>query len=97
MLWWLTFRGGGAVVIEGQSIAHARLLASVNDLGRAAHFVEGHPIDPEFVELIPEDSILRKLSPREADELLKLLKHGPRKYGVKPGQKSQATLADRRI
>jgi hypothetical protein len=79
-LWWLTFRGGGAVIIEGISIAHARLLAAVNEFGRASNFIEGYPIDPEFIELIPEDYIGRELLPAEAKELLELLKHGSLKY-----------------
>jgi hypothetical protein len=38
-LWWLKFRGGRAVIIEGESLAHARLLVAVNELGRTSHFI----------------------------------------------------------
>jgi hypothetical protein len=70
ILWWLSFRGGPAVIIEGKSAAHARLLAVANELGRASHFVEGFPIDSELVELIPENATFRTLPPVEAGKLL---------------------------
>jgi hypothetical protein len=28
MLWWLKFRDGSAVILEGESVSHARLLAA---------------------------------------------------------------------
>jgi hypothetical protein len=87
-LWWLKFRGGRAVIIEGESLAHARLLVAVNELGRTSHFIEGYPVDPEFVEMIPQDWIGRKLSPDEASDLFKLLKDAPRGYIAKSGQQS---------
>jgi hypothetical protein len=37
-MWWLTFFGGDAVIIEAASLAHARLLAAA--LGRASHFAK---------------------------------------------------------
>jgi hypothetical protein len=72
--WWLSLRGGSAVIIEAESMAHARLLAVVNDIGRASHFTDGYPIDPHLLELIPEELIERKLSPAEANELLDQLR-----------------------
>jgi hypothetical protein len=90
ILWWLSFRGGSAVIIEGKSIAHARLLAVVNELGRASHFVEGFPIESELVELIPEDATFRTLPADEARELLKLLRDGSRQRGTRPGHQSRA-------
>ena len=36
--WWLTFRGGSAVIVEGNSVTHARVLAVANELGRASQF-----------------------------------------------------------
>jgi hypothetical protein len=91
MLWWLTFRGGAAVIIEGESIAHARRLATVNELGRASHFVAGYPINPELVELIPDDATFRELRPVEAGELLKLLRGSP-KCGANLVQQTQPLL-----
>jgi hypothetical protein len=78
-LWWLAFRDGSAVIIEGKSLTHARLLAAADLLSRASQFSDGYPIDPEFVELIPADATFRQLSPMEAAELLELLKHGARR------------------
>jgi hypothetical protein len=78
-LWWLTFRDGDAVIIEGESLSHARLLAVANDLCKASHFVEGYPVDPALVEMIPEDFIWRRLSRQQASDMLKVLKDGPRK------------------
>jgi len=71
-LWWLAFRDGCAVIIEGKSLAHARLLAAANQLARASQFSAGYPIDPEFEGLIPHNATFRNLSPVEAGELLRL-------------------------
>jgi hypothetical protein len=73
-LWWLMFRGGGAAIVEGESIGHARLLAVVNDLCRASHFLEGYSIDPD-----PDDFIWRRLSRQQASDMLEILKDSPRK------------------
>jgi len=81
-LWWLAYSGEGAVIIEGKSLTHARLLAAAHELGRASQFLTGHPIDPELVQLIPAGFISRTISPDEAGELLILLKNGARKYGA---------------
>jgi hypothetical protein len=72
--WWLRLRGGGAAIVEAESMVHARLLAVVNDIGRASHFTDGYPIDPHLLEMIPEDFIERTLSPVEADGLLDRLR-----------------------
>jgi hypothetical protein len=84
--WWLSLRGGSAVIVEAESMAHARLLAVVNDMGRASHFTDGYPIDPHLVELIPEELIERKLSPAEADELLDQLRMSELNGGEPLGQ-----------
>jgi hypothetical protein len=73
-LWWLEFFGGRAVIIEGESLAHARLLATVNEFGRASQFVGGYAIDSHLMELIPEDYIGRTLSRTDADDLLQQLR-----------------------
>jgi hypothetical protein len=93
-LWWLVLRDGGAVIVEGESIAHARLLAVMNELGRASQFDEGYLIDPDLSAMIPEDFIFRKLSPEEASEMLTVLKDGPpRQYIANPSRQPEIALA----
>lgn len=75
-MWLLSFRDTGAAIIEAESMAHARLLVAVKGLVRASHFVEGCQIDPEYIPLIPGDTIGRRLSADEAHDLLMLLKRG---------------------
>jgi hypothetical protein len=75
-LWWLEFLGGRAVIIEGESSAHARLLATVNGFGRASQFIDGYAIDAHLTELIPADSIGRTLSRADANDLLRQLRLG---------------------
>ena len=71
----------GAVIVEGESITHARVLAVANELGRATQFDDGYAIDPDLAEMIPEDFIWRKLSPKEASDLLNKLREGPPRHG----------------
>jgi hypothetical protein len=73
-LWWLKFLGGRVVIIEGESLAHARLLATVNEFGRASQFIDGYAIDSHLMELIPADYIGRTLSRADADDLLRQLR-----------------------
>jgi hypothetical protein len=47
-MWWLSFLGGGVVIMEAASLAQARLIAVVNGFGRASQFVEGYPIDAQL-------------------------------------------------
>jgi hypothetical protein len=77
-LWWLEFLKGQAVIIEGESLAHARLLATVNEFGRASQFIDGYAIDPHLIELIPADYIGRTLSRADANDLLEQLRLGNR-------------------
>jgi hypothetical protein len=79
-MWWLSFLGGGVVIMEAASLAQARLLAVVNELGRASQFVEGYSINSDLAALIPDESIGQILTPVEARRLLKLMKYGPQKY-----------------
>ena len=72
-LWWLEFFGGRVVIIEGESLAHARLLATVNEFGRASEFIGGYAVDSHLMELIPADYIGRTLSSADADDLLQQL------------------------
>ena len=73
-LWWILFRGGGAAIIEAETLTHARILAVVKQCGWASHFVEGYEIDTDLAEAIPGDLIGRKLSRDEADEVLEALR-----------------------
>jgi hypothetical protein len=88
--WWLSLRGGSAVIIEAESMAHARLLAVVNDIGRASHFTDGYPIDPHLLRLIPGELIERKLSPAEANGLLDRLRTSERD-GAEPLERMAAS------
>jgi hypothetical protein len=81
-MWWLTCFGGDVVIIEAASLAHARLLAAANVLGRASHFAEGHSISSGLATLIPDNFLRRILSPTETQQLLKLFEPG--KYVVDP-------------
>jgi hypothetical protein len=76
-MWWLLFRDGGVVIIGASSLAHARLLAAANGLGRASHFVEGIFIDTERLPPIPSEFIGRMLSPIEARQVEEILNRGP--------------------
>jgi hypothetical protein len=81
-MWWLSF-SGGVVIMKAASLAHARLLAALNEFSRASLFIEGYDINPDLAALIPNHSIGRLLSAVEARELIKLLKYGPRKHVTK--------------
>src|SRR5271166_1537118 len=47
--------------------------------GRVSQFDEGYAIDPDLAKMIPEDLIWRKLSPKEAADMLSMLKEGPQR------------------
>jgi hypothetical protein len=64
------------VVIKGESLIQARLLAAVVGLGRASHFDEGFAIDPERAGQMPASLIGRQLSGDEAADLLTMLMIG---------------------
>jgi hypothetical protein len=74
---------------------HARLRVAVKGLIRASLFVGGCQIDPEFIPLIPDESIGRKLTREHTSELLELLKHGPprRQAAMGPFAQMRALLA----
>ena len=93
-MWWLSFLGGDVVIIEAASLAHARLLAALNKLGRASHFAEGHSVSPELAALIPDNFLRCTLSPTETRQLLKLLE--PRKYVANPSPEPKLVLSRRR-
>jgi hypothetical protein len=50
-MWWLSFVGGGGVIVEAVSLAQARLLAAANGLGRASQFAEARRIAQNFAGL----------------------------------------------
>jgi hypothetical protein len=82
-LWLLSFKDSGAAIIEAESMTHARLLVAVKGLVRASHFVEGCQVDPEYIPLIPSETIGRRLTADEAHDLLMLLKRGLPQDGAK--------------
>ncbi len=84
-LWLLSFRGeGAAVIVEAESLTHARLVAVAKDLCRPSLFDEGYAVDPDLVTMIPKDLIGRNLSRTEARDLLTLLSGGARTSGLVP-------------
>jgi hypothetical protein len=70
----LSFGDRGAAIIEAETMIHARLRVAVNGLVRASLFIGGCQIDPEFIPLIPDESIGRKLSREHSSELLERLR-----------------------
>ena len=82
----LSFGDRVAASVEAESMIHARLRAAAKRLIRASLFVGGCQIDPEFIPLIPDESIGRKLSREYSSELLDLLKHGPAGRSAKRGR-----------
>jgi hypothetical protein len=85
-LWMLSFGDRGAAIIEAETMIHARLRVAVNGLVRASLFIGGCQIDPEFIPLIPDESIGRKLSREHSSELLERLKHGRPRRSAEPGR-----------
>jgi hypothetical protein len=97
-LWMLSFGDSGAAIIDAESMSHARLRVAVKGLIRASLFVGGCRIDPEFIPLIPEESIGRKLSREDTSELLELLKHGPpRRQAKGPPSQMLALLGSAQV
>ena len=82
----LSFGDRGTAIIEAESMIHARLRAAMKGLVRASSFIGGCQIDPEFIPLIPDESIGRKLSREDTSELLEMLEHGPPRRSAKISQ-----------
>jgi hypothetical protein len=92
-LWVLSFGDRGAAIVEAETMSHARLRVAVKGLITASSFIGGCQIDPEFIPLIPDESIGRKLSREDTSELLELLKHGPpRRQAIGPPSQMLAAL-----
>jgi hypothetical protein len=73
-MWWLQFEEGSAAVVAATSLAEARLTAVIAGLGRASTLVEGFAIDADFLQLIPDDRIGKRLSKYEVEEVLERLR-----------------------
>jgi hypothetical protein len=73
-LWLLSFiQREVAVIVEADTLTHARLLAAANQVCRASLFDEGVPIKPSFQARIPAGFIGRALSQDETADLLSML------------------------
>jgi hypothetical protein len=73
-LWLLSFTEREvAVIVEAETLAHARLLAASNQVCRASLFDEGWAIKPSIHAQIPADFIGRTLSQDETADLLSTL------------------------
>ena len=76
-LWLLSFiQREVAVIVEAETLAHARLLAAANQICRASLFDEGFAIKPSLQARISPDFIGRALSQDETADLLSTLKIG---------------------
>jgi hypothetical protein len=73
-LWLLSFTEREvAMIVEAETLAHARLLAAANQVCRASQFEEGWAIKPSIRAQIPADFIGRTLSQDETADLLSTL------------------------
>jgi hypothetical protein len=78
-LWLLSFtQHEVAVIVEAETLAHARLLAAANQVCRASLFDEGWAIKTSLHAQIPADFIGRALSQDETADLLSTLTIGAR-------------------
>ena len=74
-LWLLSFsQREVAVIVEAETLVHARLLAAANQICRASQFDEGFAIKPAVQERIPSVFIGRALTQDETTDLLSMLK-----------------------
>ena len=82
-LWLLSFTQREiAVIVEAETLAHARLLAAANQICRASLFDEGVAIKASFRDRIPADVIGRALSQDETADLLSMLTLGASEEAV---------------
>jgi hypothetical protein len=95
-MWWLSFRGGGAAIMNATSLAHARMLSVIANHGRPSTFVEGYLIDPQIAKFLPDRRIGQKLSPAEAEEFRLFLSTNPRKhFSSEPVREAKIEMRDR--
>ena len=82
-LWWLSFKGGTAAILQAETLVHARLLAAADKVARAYLFDAGFQVDPEFEQMIPDDLIGRTLARDEVTDLQRWLR-GDASYDKRP-------------
>jgi hypothetical protein len=76
-LWLLSFTEREvAVIVEAESLTHARLVAAANHGCRASRFDEGFAITPALNARIPGDAVGRALSQDDTVDLLSVLTIG---------------------
>ena len=84
-MWWLCFeRDGrflGVAIVEGETLAAARLRATVSGVAAGATFTVGHPLDERCRAMLAPDQIGRMLPAAEAAELAKRFERGAPKKG----------------
>jgi hypothetical protein len=84
-MWWLCFeRDGrflGVAIVEGETLAAARLHATVSGVAAGAKFTVGHPLDERCRAMLAPDQIGRMLPAAEAAELAKRFERGAPKKG----------------
>src|SRR5215471_15639626 len=72
-MWWLCFeRDGrflGVALVEGETLAAARLRATVSGIAAGAKFTVGHPLDERCRAMLTPEETGRMLSAAEAAEL----------------------------
>jgi hypothetical protein len=73
-MWWLQFAEGSAAIVAEPSLAQARLIAVIQGFGRASTLVEAYAVDADFLQLIPEDRVGKKLEKGEVEQVLERLK-----------------------
>jgi hypothetical protein len=103
-MWWLFFeRDGrflGVAIVEGETLAAARLRATVSGVAAGARFTVGHPLDERCRGMLAADQIDRMLSAAEAAELAKRFERGAPKKGPatrirrKPARKPRSNRRD---
>lgn len=82
-LWLLSFtQREVAVIVQAETLVHARLIAAANHICRASLFDEGVAIKPCFQARIPADLIERALSQDETADLLSMLTIGASEEAV---------------
>src|SRR5215470_3199996 len=84
-MWWLCFeRDGrflGVAIVEGETLAAARLRATVSGVAAGAKFTVGHPLDERCRAMLAPGQIGRMLSAADAAELAKRFERGAPKKG----------------
>jgi hypothetical protein len=92
-LWLLSFtRREVAVIVEAETLTHARLLAAANQVCRASLFDEGWVIPPSLHAQIPAEFIGRALSQDETADLLSTLTIGA-EYKALISDQAEASVA----